>query len=359
MLAIAGGFGVGRYLFPYSDDGTLKVPFIPQETPKPLPLLAYEFQNLRERSYSASEITIENELDATEDYTSYIFSYNTLDKKMTGQLNIPADATTETPVILMIRGYVPPEIYTTGIGTKNAAAAFAREGYITIAPDFFGYGESDPEPEDSWQARFEKPILVIELLNSIKNRGIPLSETATITAKTDNIGIWAHSNGGQIALSVLEITKEPIPTSLWAPVTAPFPYSVLFFSDEADDEGKGMRLWVNQLEQDYELKNFSVTSFLDGLRGPIQLHHGTADEAALKAWSDEFMVKIEKENDRRAALLKEYQLSASESAKAEDPLLQPIEIEYFTYPGANHNLVPSWDTVVARDIEFYNKNLRS
>ncbi|MDQ5950856.1 MAG: hypothetical protein QG639_133, partial [Patescibacteria group bacterium] len=81
--------------------------------------------------------------------------------------------------------------------------------------------------------------------------------------------------------------------------------------------------------------------------------HGGADEAALKAWSDEFVVKIEQENDRRAYLKEQYEESATESAKANDPFLQPIDLTYYEYPAADHNLVPNWNTVVERDITFY------
>lgn len=355
VLILILGFSIGRYVFPFSSESNLLSPFIFQEKPKEYPLLQYQFETLRQKQYLASTITIEKEIASFPEYTSYEFSYTPLNKKMTGQLNLPNEVTSDTPVIVMVRGYVPSSIYSTGVGTRNGAAAFAKAGFITIAPDFFGYGESDPEPDDSWQARFEKPVIVIELIKTIKEVGIPIDQK---NFKTSNIGMWGHSNGGQIALSVLEITKESLPTSLWAPVTAPFPYSVLFFSDEDDDEGKGMRLWVNKLEQDYDLSQFSVTHFIDGLRGPIQLHHGTADEAALIAWSDEFLQKVERENDRRNYQREQYLASASESAKAEDVMLQPIEIEYFRYPGADHNLVPSWDTVVARDITFYNQTLK-
>lgn len=354
VLCLSIGVISGWYFFGDTSD-LLQSPFIFQEEQKTYPYKQYSFGELRNRVYNTSQIKLEKEIKKEENFTSYVFSYSPLGKRMTGQLNIPAEVTADTPVIVMVRGYVPLEIFSTGTGTRNGAAAFANAGFITIAPDFFGYGDSDPEPDDTWQARFEKPIIIIELIHSIEKIGIPINDTQIHA--TNTIGIWGHSNGGQIALSVLEITKEPYPTALWAPVTAPFPYSILFFSDEDVDEGKGMRLWVNQLERDYELSDFSITHFLDGLLGPIQLHHGTADEAALKVWSDEFVDKIEKENDRRAYLKEQYEDSASESAKAEDPFLQPIDVTYYQYPGADHNMVPSWNTVVERDIDFYTKYL--
>lgn len=349
-LLIFVGFGIGFY---FSDkiEIPLKSPFNPTDKKQnERPLEVYTFEALRKRTYATRTIKIEKELDRQLEFVSYLFSYDALGKKMSGQINFPTIATEDTPVIVMIRGYVPSQMYSTGVGTRNGAAAFAKAGFITVAPDFFGYGESDPEPENSWQARFEKPIAVIELIKTIRESGVPVNENGELY-KTNKIGLWGHSNGGQIALSTLVTLEEPIPTSLWAPVTVPFPYSVLFFSDEDDDEGKGMRLWVNQLEEKYELRDFSFTQYLDGLKGPLQLHHGTADEAALKTWSDEFIQKIKLENERRA----------DEKKTAEDTSQVPpaVVYNYFEYPGADHNLQPAanWQKVVDRDIAFFTQHL--
>lgn len=346
------GFGVGFY---FSDkiELPLKTPFIPtSKKEEARPLLPYTFENLRTRKYEARTITIERELSKEVEFVSYLFSYDALGRKMSGQINFPTIVTEDTPVIVMIRGYVPHEIFSTGVGTRNGAAAFAKAGFITIAPDFFGYGESDPEPTDSWQARFEKPIAVIELIKTIREKGIPMDESGELYA-TNKIGLWGHSNGGQISMSTLVTLQEPIPTSLWAPVVVPFPYSVMYFSDEDPDEGKGMRLWVSQLEDTYELRDFSFTQYLDGLKGPFQLHHGTNDEAAPKIWSDEFIDKVELENETRAYAKKTA--SASESAQLADPIV----FKYYVYPGADHNLQPitNWQRVVERDIAFYKQYL--
>lgn len=348
------GVAVGFY---YSDkiELPLRSPFVStQKIDREKPLQQYTFQNLRTQEFQTRTIKVEKEISKELEFASFQFSYDALGRKMTGQINFPTIITDETPVIVMVRGYVPHEIYSTGVGTKNGAAAFAKAGFITIAPDFFGYGESDPEPEDSWQARFEKPIAIIELIKTIREKGIPLDDEGTVQ-KTNKIGLWGHSNGGQISLSTLAITKEPIPTSLWAPVVAPFPYSVMYFSDEDQDEGKGMRLWVSQLEDDYELRDFSFTQFLNGIAGPIQLHHGSADEAAPQIWSDEFVIKLKNENERRAFIKK----SADATQSAE--LLEPIVFQYFEYPGADHNLQPNanWQRVIDRDIAFYKKYLQA
>ncbi|MEX0895411.1 MAG: hypothetical protein WDZ94_00555 [Patescibacteria group bacterium] len=311
------------------------------------PLERYTFQTLRTETFEPAHVAITEELATNPDFTSYLVMIQTLDKTMSGQLNIPTEVTDDTPVIIMLRGYVSPDIYFTGLGTRNGAAEYARAGYITLAPDFFGYGQSDPEPEDSWQARFEKPIIVAEILNGVRELGVP---TTNGSHATDRIGLWGHSNGGQIALSVLEILQEPIPATLWAPVTAPFPYSVLFFTIDHDDDGRGMRLWINQLESIYDLHNFSITRHLDGLRGPLMIHHGSGDDAALLDWSRRFANLVDEENERRESLIS--------TASAELAVPEPIGFTLHTYPGADHNLQPGWNTVVERDILFFDRHLK-
>lgn len=343
LLFLAGFFTSQWFSFESRDQ--LLSPFTTQE--KKHPLLQYTIANLAKRRYQPSEITIEETIEETADFNSYLFSYTSMDKKITGQLNIPNGITDPTPVILMIRGYVPQETYTTGTGTSNAAAYLARNGYITIAPDFLGYGKSDAEAEDVWEARFIKPINVIELINSLTaNPKISTSLLGEQTAIIDptKLGIWAHSNGGQIAITVLEILGENIPTTLWAPVTSPFPYSVLYYSDENEDEGRDARAWVAQFEEEYDSREFSLTQHLTRLTGPIQLHHGSADEAAPQVWSDEFNNKISVENQRRS--------------KETEAGLPEIELTYYQYPGADHNLQPVWNTVVQRDLSFFNSYLR-
>lgn len=359
--------------------------------PQDKPLQRYGIAQLATQDYQSSQIKIEKILAVNADFVSYQFSFVTLNKKMTGQLNIPQlKQDNPQPAIIMLRGYVPVEIYETGVGTRNAAAVFAKNGFITVAPDFFGYGGSDPEPNDTWQARFEKPVIVIELLKTLKSDPLiidpqtfppqPSAPTAIApqTIHIGNIGLWGHSNGGQIALTTLEVLQQSLPTTLWAPVTAPFPYSLLFFSDENQDEGKEMRRWLAIFEKEYDVFDFSLTQHLDRLQGPLQLHHGTADEAALKVWSDEFADKITIENRRRAEMRETMADNSTASPSAsptpltgvispavhpttdvvlQDQNLDPIKLTYYSYPGADHNLQPSWDLVVARDVAFFKTHL--
>jgi dipeptidyl aminopeptidase/acylaminoacyl peptidase len=294
--------------------------------PKEKPLQKYSFENLSQREFVGSQIEIGEKLnedtEKKDKFSSHIFFFESDERKVSGQINIPLTEKSQLmPVIIMLRGYVDQEIYHTGMGTERAAAVFAQNGYITLAPDFLGYGQSDMPENDVWWERFQNPVIVLNLLASIKN--LP-------QADHEKIGIWAHSNGGQVAISILEITKKYYPTSLWAPVTKPFPYSILYFTDEFDDKGKMLRKELARLEEDYNVDNFCISNFFDQIKAPLLIHQGTNDDAVPVEWSNEFSQKL-------------------------DDL--EIDHNYYIYNGADHNMLDSWDLVVQRDLAFFKREL--
>lgn len=299
------------------------------------PLEKYQLLSLSTRPSSASAILLDKELSSNDTFTSYQFSFTTEGKKVTGLIHIPKKPVilsersesmdlqqqTKFPVIIQFRGYVDREIYETGIGTQRSGEVYAKNGYITIAPDFLGYGGSDMPSTVVLEERFQTYTTALDLLSSI---------STLKQADPERIGIWGHSNGGHIALTLLAITNKPMPTTLWAPVTKPFPYSILYFTDELSDGGKFLRGELSRFEGLYDVDKYTFRSYLDRLSGPIQLHQGTADDAVPFAWSDQFAEEFKEKKD----------------------------FTYYRYPGADHNMSGSWSTVVERDIEFFNKQLK-
>ncbi|MFH1289581.1 MAG: alpha/beta fold hydrolase, partial [Patescibacteria group bacterium] len=233
---------------------------------KNLPLEKYSFLALREKEYQASEIILEKIISEEEEYTSWLFSYESDGKKVTGMLNIPKGEGS-FPVVVMLRGYADDEIYFTGLGTRKVAGIFAENGFLTLAPDFLGFGGSDSSSADILEARFERPITVLSLLESIKTLE---------KADKDNIFLWGHSNGGQIAISVLEILEREIPTTLWAPVVKGFPESVLYYMDDSpppgadgeDDQGKKVKKAIDRFIKDYNEEDYSIETYFSDIKAP-------------------------------------------------------------------------------------------
>jgi len=291
---------------------------------KPKPLEKYSFENLRKRTYEGSGIKLEKVIKEENKYTSWLFSFQTDGKKVTGMLNLPKKSG-KLPVIVMIRGYADDQIYFTGLGTRKGAGFFAENGFITLAPDFLGFGGSDTSSADILEARFERPITVLNLLASIEK-----SPSTLLRADPNKIGIWGHSNGGQITLSVLEISQKPIPTVLWAPVTQGFPQSVLQYMGEMDDQGLKVKKAIDDFLSLYDSKYFSIDHYWQDIQAPLQVHQGIADEYIKTEWTDNFVQNLKNLGKN---------------------------ITYYKYPRNDHNLSRDWDAVVARDLQFFQKNL--
>lgn len=309
--------------------------------PTPKPLAKYSFEELKKRGGKAGEIKIVGELGEVGEvgelgeskvFSSYLFEFTSEGKKISGLANIPKQ-TGKLPVIVMLRGYVDKEIYQTGVGTQHAGEYFANHGFITLAPDFLGYGESEMPPNNVWEERFLRPLNVLDLLASIgSSPELPSAPSITLRTDPEKIGIWGHSNGAMIALAILEISGGKYPTVLWAPVSKFFPYDVLYYTDEADDKGKALRKNLAELEKDYDVDKYSIDNYFDWIKAPLQIHQGLADEAVPYIWTNTLVEKLKKlEKD----------------------------VTYNTYPGADHNMNGSWETIVARDVEFFRRKFHN
>lgn len=75
----------------------------------------------------------------------------------------------------------------------------------------------------------------------------------------------------------------------------------------------------------------SSNSYLQDLSGPIQLHHGTADESVPLEFSEILYAEV---------------LEAGKT------------VEMYTYPGDNHNISNSFGQAMTRTIEFYDRYLK-
>lgn len=322
FLLVGAGF-----IFWQSRDGQILVKPSEEQTQKARPLDKYTIEALSRTQFGASEITLGKVIEDRDDSASYVFYFLVEGKKVSGLINIPKTPG-DYPVIVMFRGYVDRETYTTGVGTQRIGEALAKNGFITLAPDFLGYGESDNPSDNSIEERFQTYITALTLLESVSNLNSTFSVN-NLSARVDpsKIGIWGHSNGGQIALTILEITGKSYPTLLWAPVSKPFPYSILYYTDDFDDRGKMLRRVIAEFEKDYDVELYNLTNYFARINATIQIHQGTADDSVPQKWSDQLVSELEKLGR---------------------------DVDYFKYGGADHNLLPGgWNLAVTRAIDFY------
>lgn len=270
-------------------------------------------EGLRQRDYKPSQIIIESTLANNGVYTGYIFSYSSDGLKVYGRMNVPTGAG-PFPIIILNHGYFNQSSFISGDGTQTMADILARNGYLTLASDYRGFGKSE---NDSQGSRGHNPNYAIDILNliaSVKNLD---------KADTNKIGIWGHSMGGEVALRTIEVSDKVKAVVLWAPTSADASENAAFY-------GRGRHGISPSPNQDTD--GTSPGNYLRYINAPISLHQGLADTEVNPGWSKKLNEELQEEG------------------KA---------VEYFEYPGQDHNFrILGWDTISKRTIEFFDKYLK-
>jgi dienelactone hydrolase len=337
---LAGAFIIGIFTVKYYFYRNQNIITIPETFNRTLD--KYSIENLSNTHIPTGRLVLKENLKENDKFITSVFEFifapnldNKNLKKTTGMINFPKSK--PVGIIVMIRGFVNEDLYQTGMGTKNAANYFAEHGFITVAPDFLGYGGSDKEADDIFESRFQTYVTILSLLKTLEaipNQPELINAFSDLTTKLKSnlkLFLWAHSNGGQIALSVLEESGVNYPTVLWAPVSKNFPYSILYYTDEADDSGKFLRSKLSEFEKNYDTDLYSLTKYINKINAPIKVDHGTADLEVPEVWSKELVQKL-KDNGK--------------------------SVVYRTFPGADHNMQPFWNDVIMSDLNFYSDMIR-
>ena len=141
-----------------------------------------------------------------EAYKQVLIEYPSDGLRITGVMNIPRGLG-PFPVVIIDHGYFKPAEYKTGDGTSRAADAFARRGYLTIAPDYRCYAGSQCGANPFYIGYAIDVLNLIAQLSSLPD------------ADTIRIGIWGHSMGGGITLRVLAVNDSIKVASLYGALT--------------------------------------------------------------------------------------------------------------------------------------------
>jgi fermentation-respiration switch protein FrsA (DUF1100 family) len=310
----------------------------PTPTPTPTPTHPLMIEVMRQQTYPGSELVIEQELAPGSNYDRYIASYQSEGLKIYALLTIPQGETPESgwPVIVFNHGYIPPDQYRTTERYVAYVDTFARNGYIVFRPDYRGHGDSEGEASSAYGA----PDYTVDVLNGMASvKGHP-------DADPDRVGMWGHSMGGTITLRAMVVTDDIKAGVIWAGVVAPYPDLwerwQRRFSEQPtptpNPDGTTRRRWTQELleygtfeENPTFWASIDPTFHLDDLSGPLQLHHGTADESVPVEYSENLYVQLQ-ETGQTA--------------------------ELYLYPGDNHNISNSFGTAMQRSVQFFDQHVK-
>jgi dipeptidyl aminopeptidase/acylaminoacyl peptidase len=304
---------------------------IPTATPVPNPL---EIGAMRAREYPGSEIVVETVLDPGVNYNRYYVSYLSEGLKIYALMTVPMGEKPATgwPVIVFNHGFIPPDVY---VSTERYIAyvdLIARSGYIVFRSDYRGHGNSEGEARGAYGS----PDYTVDVLNAVS------SLKRHPDADPNRIGMWGHSMGGYITLRSMVIRNDIKAGVIWAGVVGSYPDLLTRWrrgAGAATVPTPSPRSWRTSLVQQYGSpeenpgfwNSISANSYLGEISGPIQLHHGTADEDVPLEFSE----------------LLFYQMLDVQKY-----------VELYKYEGDNHNISNNFSTAMQRTIEFLDKYVK-
>ncbi|MCS6994760.1 MAG: alpha/beta fold hydrolase [Anaerolineales bacterium] len=301
----------------------------PTAIPHPMSIAA-----LRAGTYPGSEIVIERELERGANYRRYYVYYLSEGLKIYALLTLPDGQMPSGgwPGLVFNHGYIPPQVYRTTERYIAYVDRLARAGYVVFRIDYRGHDRSEGEATGA----YGHPGYLIDVLNAVS----ALQQHPQVNP--EKIGMWGHSMGGYLTLRAMVVSQQVKAGVIWAGVVASYP-EMLYnwrrtgaFTPSPSSRGAGWRgTWLETYgtpEQNPEFwASISANTYLSDLSGPLQLHHGTADEDVPVAFS----------------------IRLAEQARTAGQT-----VELYLYEGDNHNISRFFTTAMNRTIAFFDRVLK-
>ena len=270
-------------------------------------------------------------------YNRYIASYESDGFKIYTLLLVPKGTKPVNgwPVIVLNHGYITPELYTPDGNYIAYADAFARNGYIVFKPNYRGNGKSKGAPTSTYYS----PDYTVDDLNAIASiKKYP-------DANPGKIGVWGHSMGGQITLKDLVINTKDIKAAvIWGGVVGLYNDIINNWQDRVSyqptAEDMALRLQnLSNLEGMYGTpqtnpafwNSVDPNSYLKDITAPLQIDVGLADTEVPPDFSTGLYTRMK--------------------------VVRKV-VQYYEYPGSNHDINQSFTLAMQRTISFFNSYLK-
>ncbi len=287
---------------------------------------------LMQKEFDGRNLKLIKVLEKNSSYTKYYITYQSGKLTISGIMNVPKGKG-PYPVIITAHGFIRPEYYVTGRGLKREQDYLAKHGYVVLHPDYRNHAGSDKDPDNDLKLHIGYSEDVINAVYAIKNSSLSYLDK-------ENIGMLGHSLGGGLALGVM-VTKPDLVKAyvLFAPMSMDYRENFYRWTMRSQRPNRGHRETGLKIIEKYGSPeanpefwdNLSPQTFLDRVRSPVMVHHGTADDSVPLEWSEK--------------LAKAF----AEHGK---------EIKLYIYEGEQHEFIKQWPLVMKRSVDFFDAHLK-
>lgn len=303
-------------------------------SPSSVPFEEITIPYLRSRQYSSKLGELER-VDENSSYTSYLTSYSSDGLRINGLLTQPKGTMPPGgwPAIVFIHGYIPPAQYQTLNRYVDHVDYLASNGFVVFKIDLRGHGESEGEPGGAYYSS----EYVIDTLNAY----VALQASDFVNPR--QIGMWGHSMAGNVVSRAVAAKPEISAAVIWA--GAGYSYKDLREYGIQDASYQPQQNSSERIRKRQQLINIygqpdqgnpfwqtvAPTSYLNDLKGAIQLNHAVDDD----------VVSVE------------YSRNLSKLLAATN-----VTYEYHEYQSGGHNITGgSFTQAMQNSVNFFKKYL--
>lgn len=304
-------------------------------SPTPFPFRDLTIPYLRERPYKSSLGNLDVAYESG-NYTAYITEYDSDGLRIQGLLTMPKGEQPSGgwPGIVFVHGYIPPGEYQTQGPAYSAYVDYlARNGFVVFKIDLRGHGNSEGEPGGAYYSS----DYIVDALNA---RAALVSSSFVNPQK---IGLWGHSMAGNVVMRSFAAVPDIPAIVVWAGAVYTYEDMRQYrindasyqppanFTSQQGRRGELFEKYGTPSAQIQFWREVAPTSYLNDLKGAVQIHHAVDDAVVNIGYSRNLADLL----DRTA-----------------------VPHELYEYSNGGHNITGgSFNLAMERTVEFFRKYL--
>ena len=275
--------------------------------------------------YDGRGLRLGRVLARTDEYTRRAVSYRSGDLRISGIINIP-DGTGPFPVLVLLHGYIDPDIYVTGQGLMREQDYLARRGYVVLHVDYRNHAGSDEDPTAERRLRLGYTVDVVNAVLAVRRSPLPVLDS-------ERVGLLGRSMGGGVTLNTLVARPGLVDAAVvFAPVSSRTQdnFDRWIRGERPDLAARIIDRYGSPEDNPEFWRQVSPRTYFGRITEPLLIHHGTADESCPIRWTRSTYAAL-----RRAGK----------------------DARLFEYDGEAHAFGPQWPLSMRRTVRFFDRQL--